>query len=198
MASLPGAGEPRQIEQLLNDMVPADWRRETASAVGCVQRQRKGDPVPFFGVLVLGFGGGVQRSLASLRRAYETVAGETLVPSAFYDRFPPKLLAFLRACRTRGIDELVAHTSLALGEKLQGAQEVVVADGTILRLHDPLAPVFPGARHLAELTIPLGSGITTNTKTIRRYPGKTAAIQTWRVGAWVRDGILLWDLGSFK
>lgn len=198
MASLPGSGNPRQIEQLLNDMFPADWLRETASAVGCVQRQRKVDPVTFFWVLVLGFGVGVQRSLASLRRAYETVAGETLVPSAFYDRFHPKLLAFLRACLTRGIDELVAHTSLALGEKLQGFKDVVVADGTILRLHDQLAPVFPGARHLAELKIHLVSGITTNTKTIRLYPGKTAEIQTLRVGAWVRDCILLFDLGYFK
>ena len=104
-------------------MFPADWLRTTATAVGFVQRQRKIDPVTFFWVLVLGFGVGVQRSLASLRRAYETAAGETLVPSAFYDRFHPKLLAFLRASLTRGGDALVAHTRLALGEKLCGRHD---------------------------------------------------------------------------
>lgn len=66
---------------------------------------------------MLGFGVGVQRSLVSLRRAYQTASGETLVPLAFYDRFHPRLLAFLRACLNRRIDERVQHPSLVLGEK---------------------------------------------------------------------------------
>jgi hypothetical protein len=147
------------------------------------------DPVTFFWVLVLGFGVGVQRSLASLRRAYETVAGDTLVPSAFDDRFHPKLLAFLRACLSRGLEELVAHTRLALGEKLQGFKDLVVADGTILRLHDQWAPAFPGARHLAELKIHRGEW-----QHDKYQDRSTAQIPTRRVG----DCILLFDLGSFK
>ena len=61
-----------------------------------------------------------------------------------------------------------------------------------------MAPVFPGARSPAELKIHLVSGLTTNTKTVRLYPGKTAEIQTLRVGAWVRECMLLFDLGYFK
>jgi hypothetical protein len=59
------------IEVMLNDMFSPDWLRITAEKVGLVKRQRKVDPVTLFWVLVLGFGVGVQRTLASLRRAYE-------------------------------------------------------------------------------------------------------------------------------
>ncbi len=114
---IPGNSGPRQIENLLLQMFPDDWLRTVAADVGFVQRQRKIDPVTLFWVLVLDFGVGVQRSLASLRRAYQTASVETLVPPAFYDRFHPRLLAFLRACLNRRIDERAQHPSLVLGEK---------------------------------------------------------------------------------
>ena len=36
-----------------------------------MKRQRKIDPVSFFWTLVLGFGTGIERMIADLRRAYE-------------------------------------------------------------------------------------------------------------------------------
>ena len=56
-------------DRLLTGLFASPWLRETAATVGLVRRQRQIDPVTLLGVLVLGFGTGVPRSLASLRRA---------------------------------------------------------------------------------------------------------------------------------
>lgn len=97
-------------------MFSPDWLRETAVRVGYVQRNRKIDPVTFLGVVVLGFGVGVQLTLASLRRTYETALAETLVPSSFYYRFNKGLVAFLKECLAQGIADLTSHVSLTLSE----------------------------------------------------------------------------------
>lgn len=198
MAQFTGKINPYEIENVLNKMFSPEWLRETANKVGYVQRNRKIDPVTFFWVVVLGFGVGVQRTLASLRRAYETASAETLVPSSFHDRFNNKLVAFLNECLSHGIANLASHASLTLSDKLKGFKDLIVADGTIVRLHDKLAEQFPGARGKAELKIHTATGITGNTKSIAIYSGKTADIKTMRIGSWVKDNILLFDLGYFK
>lgn len=198
MAPIPRNINPYEIENLLNKMFSPEWLRDTAAKVGYVQRNRKIDPVIFFWVMVLGFGVGVQRTLASLRRAYETASAETLVPSSFYDRFNNGLIAFLKECLAHGIANLASHTSLTLSDKLKGFKDLMVADGTIIRLHEKLAEQFPGARGKAELKIHTAIGITGNTKSIAIYSGKTADIKTMRIGSWVKDNILLFDLGYFK
>jgi hypothetical protein len=124
----PGKINPFEIENVLNKMFSPEWLRDTATKVGYVQRNRKIDPVTFFWVVVLGFGVGVQRTLASLRRAYETASAETLVPSSFYDRFNKNLIAFLKECLAHGIAELTSHTSLTLSDKLAGFKDLIVAD----------------------------------------------------------------------
>jgi IS4 transposase len=198
LASIPGKINPYEIENVLNKMFSPEWLRDTAAKVGYVQRNRKIDPVTFFWVVVLGFGVGVQRTLASLRRAYETASAETLVPSSFYDRFNKGLIVFLKECLAHGIADLASHASLTLSDKLKGFKDLIVADGTIIRLHDKLAEQFPGARGKAELKIHTAIGITGNTKSIAIYSGKTADIKTMRIGSWVKDNILLFDLGYFK
>jgi hypothetical protein len=62
-------------------------------------------------------------------------------------------------------------------------------------LHEKLAKQFPGARSKAELKIHTAIGLTGNTKYIGIFPGKTAEIQTIRIGPWIKDQILLFDLG---
>lgn len=198
MALIPREIHPYEIENVLNKMFSPQWLRETAARVGYVQRHRKIDPVTFFWVLVLGFGVGVQRTIASLRRAYETVSAETLVPSSFYDRFNKRLIAFLKECLAHGIADLASHVSLTLSDKLKGFKDLIVADGTVIRLHDKLAEQFPGVRGKAELKIHTAIGITGNTRSIAIYSGKTAEIKTMRLGSWVKDNILLFDLGYFK
>jgi putative transposase len=190
--------DPHQFEKILNKMFSPEWLRTTAANVGYVKRQRKVDPAIMFWILVLGFGVGVQRTIATLRRAYETASAESLVPSAFYDRFSKGLIDFLKECLAHGVADLISHTSLTLSEKLKGFEDLIVADGTVIKLHDKLAKQFPGTRHKAELKIHTTIGITGNTKSIAIFSGKTAEIKTIRIGPWIKNHILLFDLGYFK
>ena len=87
MVPLNGNIDPHQFEKILNKMFSPEWLRATAANVGYVKRNRKVDPAVMFWILVLGFGVGVQRTIATLRRAYETASAEALIPSAFYGLF---------------------------------------------------------------------------------------------------------------
>ena len=198
LAPLPGNLDPHMVEKTLYKMFAPEWLRDTAKRVGYVQRRRKVDPFILFWVLVLGFGAGVQRSLASLRRAYEEESSETIVASAFYNRFTEGLYRFLKECLVHGVADLASHASLALSEKLQGFKDLVVFDGSIIKLHDMLAEKFPGSRHKAELKIRLTIGLTGNTKSVGIFSGKTSELKTIRIGSWVENNILLFDLRIFQ
>ena len=85
-----------EIRRVLSSVISPKQLEETARESGFIVRVRKIEPVAFFWTLVLGFGAGTQKSLASLRRCYELHTGTTLVPSAFYDRFTAALAQWLQ------------------------------------------------------------------------------------------------------
>ncbi len=148
-------------------------------------------------MLVLGFGVGFQRTLGFLRRTYQTASAKKLAPSAFYDRFTPQLVAFFKECLAHGVADIASHGSFVLSEKLKGFKGLIVADGTIIHLHDKLAEQFPGARGKAEIKIQTAIGLTNITKSIAIFSGKTADVKTMRIGDWVND-ILLFGLWLFQ
>jgi IS4 transposase len=96
------------------------------------------------------------------------------------------------------IVDLASHASLQLSEKLQGFKDLLVYDGTLIKLNDLLAEKFPCSRHKAELKIRLTIGLTGNTKSVALFSGKTNELKTIRIGSWVKNNILLFDLGFFK
>jgi putative transposase len=96
---------------------------------------------------------------------------------------------FLRECLAHGIAELSRNANLALSDKLKGFQDLIIADGTIIKLHDNLAKQYPGARSKAELKIHTVVGAASSMKSIEIFSGKTAE---------VKNNILLFDLGFFK
>ncbi|MEW6082274.1 MAG: IS4 family transposase [Bacillota bacterium] len=196
---MPDVSNPSVIEEMLTEMFSPEWLRETASRVGLVKRNRKVDPVALFWVLILGFGVGVQRTLASLRRSYETASAKSIVPSAFYDRFSPQLVVFLRECLTHGMAQLAKNSSLTLCARLREFKDLVVADGTLISLHKNLARQFPGSRSEAQLKIHSVISVTANgPKSVTFHAGNTAEVKTIRIGPWVKDTIVLFDLGYFK
>ena len=74
------------------------------------QRKRKIQPYARFWTLVLGFGAGRERTIAGLRRAFEVTTGISLVPSAFYDRFTPALMRFMRSVVGHALAEIAEPT----------------------------------------------------------------------------------------
>ena len=190
------------LENSLREMFPEEWLRQTAKETGLIKRERKIDPVIIFWVLTLGFGVRLQRTLASLKRGYEIRANTTISDSSWYDRFTPELVEFLHQCVIQGIEELAKEPGRKLSNKLENFQDVLIQDSTIVRLHSSLSEKFPAARaRKAAAGVKIGvlvSAVANGPKTVALYSEKTAEIKTLKIGPWVKDRILLVDLGFYK
>lgn len=194
--------KPRIIEEELNRIFSAEWLRETAKETGFVKRDRKIDPALMFWSLTLGFGVQLQRTLASLRRLYEEKGEIHISRSSFYDRFTPELVNFLHACVIHGLENITQNPSRILKEKLAGFEDLVIQDSTIIRLHEKLADKWPAARTKkiaagVKLNL-LVSAVEDGPKRIALCGERTHEVKTLRIGPWIKDRILLIDLGFYK
>ncbi len=84
------------IREELNKLIRPSRLQKLAVETRTLQRQRKIDIVALFWTVVLGFAIGRNRTMASLRRAYEISTGTVLVPSAFYDKFTARFTKFMK------------------------------------------------------------------------------------------------------
>jgi len=193
---------PQAIEAALYETFPTDWLHETARETGLVKRERKVDPVVMFWVLTLSFGVRLQRTLASLKRSYEKAAETTLSDSSWYERFTPELVEFLRRCVVRGIENLAEQPGRKLQPKLSQFKDLLIQDSSIVRLHETLAEKWPAARTrkaAAGVKVSmLVSTVADGPKHVGLYSERTNEVKTLRIGPWVRDRILLIDMGFFK
>jgi IS4 transposase len=172
-----------------------------ADEAGLTTRKRKVQVHALFWTLVLGFGSGRERTIAGLRRAYGRATGCQLVPSAFYDRFTPALVRLLRSVAAL----LLAHAAepvRKLAGPLAAFRDVVLTDSTVIRLHDLLKKAFPACRTnhtLAALklhTVMSATGAGPRSVKITAERAHDGPIFT--VGKWVKDRLLLFDLGYFR
>lgn len=191
-----------QVLGELRSLFPKAWLEDAARSTGWLQRRRKVSPVAMFWTLVLGFGCGNQRSIASLRRQYEVETGERLVPSSFYDRFTPELVTFLRWAVAHGCAEMARRASRLQGTLTAVFEDIVAIDSSVLRLHPALAKTFPGTRtnhspaaaKLHLVTSVLGRG----PRSIKITDERTHDGRVRHLGAWVTDALLLFDLGYYN
>jgi IS4 transposase len=190
-----------RIKEVLTRIFPDETLKKTALAVGLTQRRRKVRVVPLFWTLVLGFGTGRERTLAALRRAYELTASTSLVPSAFYDRFTPALARFLRHLVGYALTQ-VSEPTRQLRGALASFRDLVVADSTVIRLHDLLAKSFAACRTNHTLAaLKLHTVMSVNAAGPRRVKITAERVHdgpVLRVGRWMQDRLLLFDLAFFR
>jgi len=189
------------VRETLRKTFTASKIRELAKTSGAFQRLRKICPVALFWTLVLGFGAGRVRTIAGLRRAYEKETGARLVPSVFYDRFTEGLSKMMLMAVDEGL-KLLAGVPPALQGPLDAFKDVILTDSTVVRLNELLESDYPACRtnHTkaalkmhAVLSV-MGKGDNSLKVTSeRRHDGPV-----FRVGAWVKDKLLLFDLGYFS
>ena len=168
---------------------------------GLVQRRRKVEPMALFWTIVLGFGAGRERTLAGLRRAYQRSTGATLVPSAFYDRFTKSLAVFFRYV-VEELLEQVQETEVSFRGTLQSFRDVIATDSTLVKVHDLLERRYPACRTnhtraAAKLHVVMsvkGQG----PRSVKVTSGRQHDGPVFRVGRWVRDRLLVFDLGYFR
>jgi IS4 transposase len=189
-----------EVRRVLSSVISPSQLEHSARETGFIQRARKIEPVAFFWTLVLGFGVGAEKSLASLRRCYASYTGSTLVPSAFYDRFTPALVRWLQGILLQ-VMQKNAGPARALGGRLASFIDLMAIDGTVLRLHDWLEGLYPACRTnhtkaAAKLTVVMSvTGKGAHSVQLcgeRRHDSKIL-----HVGPWVKDRLLLFDLGYY-
>ena len=189
------------IRRELTSLVSTRQLNFLARLSGLVKRRRKVDPMALFWTIVLGFGGGREKTLAGLRRAYEKSTGATLVPSAFYDRFTKSLAVFFRFVVEELLERL-QETEVKFQGLLESFHDVLLTDSTLVKLHDLLEKRFPASRTnhtkaAAKLHVVMsvkGQG----PRTVKLTSGRQHDGPVFRVGRWVRDRLLIFDLGYFR
>jgi IS4 transposase len=152
-------------------------------------------------VLVLGFAVGRKCMVAGLRRACQRETGHILEESSFYERFTPGLARLLQKLLACAFEE-----SLSVARGLKGPlatfRDVILADSTVIRLHDLLEKHFPACRTnhskdaLKAHTLMSVRGVgeqSVKTTAERKHDGPVL-----RVGKWVRNQLLMFDLGYFR
>lgn len=194
--------EGNLIERETCELPLAEWLRNKARETGLIKRERKIDPVVIFWTLAIGYGTFFQRTLAGLKRNYERASKQILSDSSWYYRFTPELVAFLHECVARGMEYMAQEPSRTLSDRLSPFKDVLIQDNTIVRLHEKLSKVWPATRSrkvaagvkVAVLT----SAIANGPKSVALFAESTNDMKTLKIGPWVRDRILLIDLGFYK
>ena len=194
--------DPQIIEKDLCAIFSPEWLRDTARKTGLVKRERKIDPTIMFWVLVFGFGVRLQHTLASLKRSYEKESDKSLSDGSWYERFTPELVVFLKVCVSHAIEHLAQEQNQILSKKLSKFDDVLIQDSTIIRLHETLSKKWPAARsRKVAAGVKVGllvSAISDGPKRIGLYAESTNELKTLRIGPWIKNRILLIDLGFYK
>jgi len=190
------------VEQELTRMFESKWIRDTAKESGLIERERKIDPLIMFWTLAIGYGSQLYRTLTELKREYEVRGNVSISDSSWHDRFSPELVKFLRECVIHGIEHISQEPSRILGKRLASFRDVMIQDSTIIRLHESLADKWPATRSkkvAAGVKVAfLTSAVANSPKSISILPENTSEMKTLKIGPWVKDIILLIDLGFYK
>ena len=179
-----------------------------AEESGFVRRYRKLDPVAFLYTLAFETGPQLQRTIEALRHAYNRRAPDPILSmGGFYERFTPELVEFLRPCVAYGLAQLRSAPGNRLGPKLARFTDVLIQDSTIIRLFAALAKFYPSARLAKTTKSNRTAGVKIATLFSARANGparleltgeRTPEVDTLKVGPWVKDAVLLADLGFYQ
>jgi IS4 transposase len=189
------------IRDRLTRLLPAWWLEQLAKDTKAVQRKRKVDIVALFWSIILGFGTGRERNIAGLRRSYEAVTGQRLVPSAFYGRFTKGLCRFIREILSH-LMQVACEAARPLRGVWASFKDVVLTDATVVRLHDLLVGAFPACRTNHTLAASklhvIMSVADRGPRSVKLTAERVSDGAVLRIGRWVRDRLLLFDLGYYR
>mgnify|MGYP001573971681 CR=1 FL=1 len=189
------------IRKELTSFIRAKRLEELARETGVVERERTIRIAPLFWVLVLGFGAGEARSIAGLRRMYESNTRKTVAPSSFWDRLTPALAKFLKLVCAEILEKSAVPTRTLHG-CLEGFRDLVIADGTVVRLHALLEHAFAACRTnhtkaAAKLHVVM-SAIGCGIRSVKITSERVGEREKLTIGPWVKDRLLLFDLGYYR
>jgi len=179
-------------------LFPSTMLEEHAEELGVVERDSKLQVPALVWAFVFGFAAGESRTLAAFRRSYNSTADKTLTAGGFYQRLTPLLAEFLCDLVERRIDEVaVPHT---VSDEFDRFRDIVVADGTILRLHEFLSDEFqPRKGEQGGARLHLLHNVTDQTIDQFSITDEKAHDSTgFDTGPWLEGRLAILDLAYFK
>jgi len=182
----------------LTTLFPSEFLEEHAEELGVVERDRKLQIPAFVWAFVFGFAAGESRTLAGFRRCYNSTADETISPGGFYQRLTPTLAEYFRDLVETALDEVAVPD--AVDADIDRFRDVMIADGTVLRLHEFLSDQFE-ARHEEQAGAKLHLLHNATEQTIERIDTaneKTHDSTLFKTGPWLENRLVLFDLAYFK
>ena len=189
------------IREAIGSVLAVPRIERLARDLGVIKRQRKLCVTAFVGAVVLGFATGAQRSLAGMRRAYQRCTGQSLAPSAFYARFTREMAQLFRQLVEDTMAEL-QQRSPKLKHALARFSQVLVADGSLIKLHKSLATQFPsvfpnkvGAAAKLHVVINVAGR---SARSVQLVAGKRHDVTILKLGPWVAGKLLILDLAYRK
>jgi putative transposase len=190
------------VEATLRQLLPPEKIQEFARETGFVRRERSVRPIAFLWTLVLDFGVELHRHLEELRAGYVERSDLPLSYPGFYLRFTPELSKFLRRCLEHALAELAHEPGRELDPKLARFEDLLLKDSGVVRLHASLAKKWPATRSrkvAAGVKVDLLVSVRANgPKTVALVGERTHDAKLLRVGPWVKDRLLLADLGYYS
>ena len=182
----------------LTTLFPSEFLEEHAEELGVVERDRKLQIPAFVWAFVFGFRLRRSQTLAGFRRSYNSTADETISPGGFYQRLTPTLAEYLRDLVERGLDEVAVPD--AVDVDIDRFSDVMIADGTVLRLHEFLSDQFE-ARHEEQAGAKLHLLHNATEQMIERIDvtdEKAHDSTLFKTGSWLENRLVLFDLAYFK
>lgn len=195
--------KPNPVRDLLASPLCDSLIECCAEKLGVVRRRRKLDVVCFVWTLIMGFGAGSKRTIASLRRTYQVMSGHRIARSAFFDRFTPELTKLLSRLLNEVLRQQREKVPRIFGERMRGFERILAMDATVLRLHHLLSDTFPGCRTnhspaAAKLHMVMNV-VDGSPNRIRITDERTGDAAPWkRIGSWVKGSLLIFDLGYYN
>lgn len=196
------APEGTPLLTALSSIIRPKRVEELAREVGVVRRRRKVEATALVWTLVLAFESATGRTIEAMRLAYEKATGQALVRSSFYDRLTRPLAKLLRRLALEALEQLGGAALVPEGY-LAGFRDLLAMDATVLRLHDLLGRSYAACRTnhtkaAAKLHMVM-SVIDGSPNQVKLTSERVHDTGPWRrVGQWVRDRLLLFDLGYYS
>jgi putative transposase len=182
----------------LTTLFPSEFLEEHAEELGVVERDRKLQIPAFVWTFVFGFAAGESRTLAGFRRRYNSTVGETISPSGSHQRLTPTLAEYLRDLVETTLGEVAIPD--AVDADIDRFRDGMIADGTMLRLHEFLSDQFEACHEeQAGATLHLLHNATKQTiKQIDTADEKAHDSTLFKTGPWLENRLVLFDLAYFK
>lgn len=194
--------EHYELHRRLATLLEAEWIYTSAREVGFTRRLRKIDPAAMVWTLALGFKHGVRRTFTSLRRRYMKAARMTVASSSWRERFTRPLARLMRDCVKRALQRQQRCGANRPGVSFEDFEQVLALDATVLRLSRELADSYPATRtNHTDAAAKLHAVINVHDfklEEVKICEEARSDQQSYkRIGDWVRDRLLLMDLGYY-